>query len=199
MGRRIGKIGLAALALLTVVGTLTYFYAAEKLKNPFQMAEAKIYLNEKYNPKDRWLPGEQKQKEVCFGNDGKIAAVLRVQFTKTMDDLSNRSGIKELGKEVELNFSGEFFREWEQHGDWYYYKKVLEPGKITDITLQSVTLSNEIGNDEHGIQKNYAGAIFDIQVRGELLQASVADVAAEQQNWKWIPEVTGENVAWREN
>lgn len=184
------------LFLLLIGSTVTYFQAESQMANKFYTAEAKIYLNEKFNPNDQWLPGEEKQKEVRFGNEGDVAAVLRIRFQKT---LTGRDGISEaVTNKIQLNFTEKFLTEWEQHGDWYYYKKVLEPEQLTDVTLRSVTISNELGNDEHGILKDYSGAVFDVQIKGELLQASLAEEAAGWQNWEWIPELSGNQITWKQ-
>lgn len=178
---------IALSALLVIVNTYAYFHMISSINNKFQVSEAKVYINEKFNPNDNWLPGEEKQKEVRFGNDGKIAAVLRVKFTTTAPS------------EVRLNFADGFSNEWEKHGDWYYYRQVLNPSQLTNITLKSVTISDDIGNDEHKISTDYSGVIFDVKVDSELLQASLSKEIAEQHHWDVIPTVTGTQVQWKAN
>lgn len=191
-------VGMSLIAVLLIGCMYAYFQGTEAMENEFQVAQAKIYLNEKFNPKDEWLPGEEKQKEVRFGNDGAMEAVLRVKFTATMESPGNTLLIEPTDK-VKLNFADTFENEWEKHGDWYYYKKVLEKSELTGITLKSVTISDEIGNDEHGIQKDYSKVIFDVQIESELLQASLAEESAKQQKWDLIPTVTGNQVQWKSN
>lgn len=191
-------VGMSLIAVLLIGCMYAYFKGTEAMENEFQVAQAKIYLNEKFNPKDEWLPGEEKQKEVRFGNDGAMEAVLRVKFTATMESPGNTLLIEPTDK-VKLNFADTFENEWEKHGDWYYYKKVLEKSELTGITLKSVTISDEIGNDEHGIQKDYSKVIFDVQIESELLQASLAAESAKQQKWDLIPTVTGNQVQWKSN
>ena len=186
---------LGMLALLGIGTTFAYFQASDTIENKFQTAEARIYINEKFNPKDQWVPGEEKQKEIRFGNEGRIASVLRVRFTPVLK-LKDGTEDSEAAGTFQLNFADDFQNDWVQQGDWYYYKKVLEPSQITDITLKSVTISDSIGNDAHGIATDYAGAIYDVKVEGELLQASLAAESAAYMNWELTPQVTDGQVTW---
>lgn len=190
---------LGVLALLLAGSTVAYFQSSDSIDNQFQNAEAKVYINEKFNPNDRWVPGEEKQKEVQFGNEGKIAAVLRIKFTpvlKLQDGTENET-TKEAAQDFELNFAEDFKNNWTQKDDWYYYNKVLSPNQLTGITLKSVTVSDRIGNDEHGITTDYSEASYDVKIEGELLQASLASEAAEYMKWGLSPTVTGQKVRWQ--
>lgn len=186
---------LGLLALLILGMTLAYFQKSESIDNKFQSAEAKIYLNEKFDPNDRWVPGEEKQKEVRFGNDGKIDAVLRVRFIPVLK-LKNGTEDEVAAKEFKLNFADDFNANWEKHGEWYYYKKVFASKQLTEITLKSVTISDSIGNDEHGIAADYSDATYDVKIEGELLQASFASEAAEYMKWELVPQINGQEVNW---
>lgn len=187
---------LGVLIPLVIGSTWAYFSKTVKMDNQFQSSEAKVYLNEKFDPKDRWVPGEEKQKEVRFGNEGQISAVLRVRFTSVLKR-SDGTEDADAAKNFKLNFSEDFKKDWVQSGEWYYYNKVLSAGELTDITLRSVTISDQIGNDEHGIQPDYSNASYDVKIDGELLQASLASEAAVQLNWEKIPTVTGDSVTWK--
>lgn len=184
------------LVLMAIGSTYAYFQASDSIDNQFHSAEAKVYLNEKFDPNDRWVPGEEKQKEVRFGNEGRIAAVLRVKFTPVLklkdgtEDTNAAAGFK-------LNFAENFSANWTEKDGWYYYNKVLSPGELTELSLKSVTISDVIGNDEHGIATDYSEATYDVNIEGELLQASLAAEAAKYMNWGLIPTVTGESVAWQ--
>ncbi len=183
------------LALLIFGVTQAYFRRSVSVDNEFQSAEAKIYLNEKFDPNDEWVPGEEKQKEVRFGNEGAIDAVLRVRFTPNLT-LKDGTADTEAEKGFQLNFADDFRQNWTEKDGWYYYNKVLASDSLTDITLKSVTISDQIGNDEHGIRTDYSGASYDVKIEGELLQASLAAEAAAYMKWGLTPEVTGETVTW---
>lgn len=187
---------LGMLTLLVVGIIFAFFQKSESIDNKFQTAEAKINLTEKFDPNDRWVPGEEKQKEVRFGNEGTVASVLRVKFTPVLK-LENGTEDTEATKEFKLNFAENFQENWTDGGDgWYYYNKILAPDQMTDITLKSVTISDQIGNDEHGIETDYSGASYDVKIAGELLQASLASEAAEYMKWGLIPSVTKDVVTW---
>lgn len=197
--KRTKKIWMAAglLALVILGGTFAYFSASQSMDNKFQSAEANVYLNELFDPKDQWVPGEEKQKEVRFGNDGKMATVLRARFTPV---LTRQDGTAdpEAAKGFLLNFSDDFDSSWTKIGDWYYYNKVLAPGQITDITLKSVTISDGIGNDEHHIATDYSQADYDVKIEGELLQSSSASEGAEFLKWGAVPTIAGDTVSWNQ-
>lgn len=190
-----GLLILGVLSMLVIGSTAAYFQNSSQIENHFHMTEPEVYLNEKFNPYDQWVPGEQKQKEVRFGNDGKMAAVLRAKFTPYLEKGGTQVSIS--GNELQLNFDDSFEQEWIQYGEWYYYKKVLAPEEMTGITLSSVTISTALGNDEHGIQTDYSGAIFDVQITGELLQASLAEEIAASQGWQ-SPTITNGQVTWQQ-
>lgn len=191
--KRQGVITLGVLSMLVIGSTFAYFQNSSQIENHFHTTEPEVYLNEKFNPYDQWVPGERKQKEVRFGNDGKMAAVLRAKFTPYLKKGGTQVSIS---GEIQLNFDDSFEQEWFQDGEWYYYKKVLSPKEMTGITLSSVTISTALGNDEHGIQTDYSGAVFDVQITAELLQASLAEEIAGSQGWK-SPTITDGQVTWQ--
>ena len=183
------------LAILIFGVTQAYFQKSVSVDNKFQSSEAKVYLNEKFAPNDKWVPGEEKQKEVRFGNEGEVDAILRVKFTASLT-LADGTEDSEVSKKVQLNFTEDFLQNWIEKDGWYYYNKVLASDDLTDITLKSVTISDQLGNDEHGIQMDYSGASCDVKIEGELLQASLAAEAANYMNWGLIPTVSGDTVTW---
>ena len=121
--------------------------------------------------------------------------MLRAKFT-TVLKLEDGTEDSEAAKGFQLNFTDDFFQNWTEKDGWYYYNKVLSPEELTDITLKSVTISDAIGNDEHGILTDYSGASYDVKIEGELLQASLATEAADYMKWGMIPMVTGTTVTW---
>ena len=125
-----------------------------------------------------------------------MASVLRVKFTPV---LTRKDGMVDIAaaQSFTLNFSDDFSLNWVQKGDWYYYKKVLSPSQVSEVTLKSVTVSDQIGNDEHKIATDYSGAIYEVKVEGELLQASLAAEGAEALKWDMSPTVSGDQVAWK--
>ena len=71
---------LVGLAFALVIGsTVTYFANSNSLPNPFQTNKAEVVVMEQFDPSDKWVPGEQKKKEVWFENDGEQDMLLRFQ------------------------------------------------------------------------------------------------------------------------
>ena len=163
------------LTLLLFGSTYAYFQASDSMDNKFRSMEAKVYINEKFDPNDEWVPGEEKQKEVRFGNEGRMKAVLRIKFT--------------ADEKVQLNFADGFDQNWTESGEWYYYNRVLAPEQLTDVTLKSVTISDAIGN-------TYEGTEMQVKVEGEFLQAAFAAEAANYMNWGMTPTINGDTVTW---
>ena len=183
------------LTLIAYESTFAYYVSSDSIDNHLYSSEAKIYINEKFNPNDKWLPGEEKIKEVRFGNEGMIDAVLRVRFTPRVT-LENGKIDQTTTSQFTLNFDENFEQDWERHGEWYYYKKILAASQETDRTLVSVTMSSMIGNDEHKMVTDYSNSSFEVEIQGELLQASLASETAEFKAWEWIPHISGEQVIW---
>ena len=194
--KKILLLVIGIIALLAVECAFAFFHTSDSIDNHFQTAEAKVYMDETFASGDTWVSGEEKQKEVRFGNEGTMASVLRVKFTPV---LTRKDGTVDevAAQNFTLNFSDDFSRNWVKKGEWYYYKKVLSPSQVSEVTLKSVTVSDQIGNDEHGIQTDYSGATYEVKVEGELLQASLATEGAEALQWGLSPTVNGEQVTWK--
>lgn len=195
--RIIIALGVLSLALFGI--TFAYYYHSIEIDNDFTVAEAKVYMNEKFNPSDKWVPGEEKEKEVRFGNEGNTDALLRVKFAVKLQ-MSDGSEVtdNDILESFRLNFADTFSDDWELGSDgWYYYKKVLGTGQITDVTLKSVTVGSGISNDVHKITEDYSSAVFKVDIASEMIQASGADEAAIAQGWAMKPVVAGGNVTWQ--
>ena len=53
-------------AVLAVSCILAYFSSSMPVTNPFSIGQANIYLDETFDVDDKWVPGEEKQKEVAL-------------------------------------------------------------------------------------------------------------------------------------
>ncbi len=185
-------------ALLVIVGVSAYFFESMAVVNPFSVGQAKIYLKETFDPSDKWVPGEEKRKEVIFGNEGTVEVVLRARFDKK---LTLKGGTEvtdpDILAECKLNFADGFTDLWQKGTDgWYYYKKVVQAEDKTEITLKSVTISDQFSNYVHGVKTDYTGATLDVDIKCEAIQASVKSDSKELQGWAYSPVVSGTNVSW---
>ncbi len=185
-------------AILAVSCVLAYFFSSMPVTNPFSVGEANVYLNETFDVDDKWVPGEEKKKIVNFGNDGDMDVVIRAKFTPTLK-LENGETVTDTAvlSGFQLNYMDTFPDEWEKGDDgWYYYKKVLAPEEKTGETLTSVTMSNRISNDVHGIQTDYSNSQMDVDVVCEAILAMVSKDNTDLQDWDYYPVVSGTNVSW---
>lgn len=184
---------------LSVFGvTMAVYNHSMQLDNKFDAADAKVYINEKFDAYDQWIPGEEKEKRVWFGNDGDVDTVLRVKFSP---ELKLNDGTPVTDQAVldsfKLNFSSGFSDDWTEGDDgWYYYNRVLKSSEKTDCTLESVTVSNLIGNDGRGSNTDYSSAVFTVNVESEMIQALQAEDIAAEKGWTMIPEVSEGSVSW---
>ena len=189
---------LGILSLLIFGAAMAVYNHSLKLDNEFNTADARVYIDERFDPNDKWVPGEEKEKQVWFGNDGDVDAVLRVKFSP---ELKLKDGEPVTDRVVldsfKLNFSSGFSGDWTVGNDgWYYYNKVLRSSERTDCTLESVTVSNLIGNDGHNVRIDYSSAVFTVNVDGEMIQALQAENIAAEKGWGMSPVISGESVGW---
>lgn len=172
-----------------IVGVGAYYFQTHSMDNKLDTAKPKVYMNEKFDPTDKWVPGEEKEKEVKFGNEGSMDCYLRAQFTPK---LTLKDGTEITDADIPdgfvLNFASGFSNEWTSGSDgWYYYKELLPQGAKTPLTLESVTISSDIGNDVHGIEIDYSGATFSVDIDSEFIQSENASDAAAENRWAIDP------------
>lgn len=200
MKKKSNKILLFAALCFVLVITCVYAYFSSTLPvtNLFSTGKANIYLDETFDVDDKWVPGEEKQKEVTFGNNGDVDVVIRAKFKPeiTLKDGTKVADINILNG-FTLNYASSFASEWEKHDDgWYYYKKVLKPNEKTSQTLVSVTISKNISNDIHGNEADYSGAGMDVDIECEAIQTNVSKDSSDLQGWNVYPVISGMEVSW---
>lgn len=188
--RSLLKMLIVCLLLSLVAAVFAFYFKTQTLDNKFTVGEPKVYLGEKFDPSDKWVPGEKKEKEVSFGNTGDMDCYLRAKFTPTLtlkgatepvDDEDIPDGFK-------LNFASDFTSKWTKGSDgWYYYNTVLAAGAKTPVALESVTISDKIGNDVHGIKTDYSGSTFSVVIDSEFIQASQAGDTSLSTDWTVKP------------
>lgn len=122
-------------------------------------------------------PSGTVEKKVAFKNDSTSAAFLRVAYAETWKKQSNDEDALLLNNQVNetdvaiKNWENGFAKNsnlWQYGGDgWFYYKRILKPGEMTDEILESVTFPEYSGDYE-----DYKEAEYQLYFRMELLQAS---------------------------
>ena len=181
------RIAIACIALSVIAAVFAFYFKTQKFDNKFSISEPKVYLGEKFDPSDKWVPGEKKQKEVSFGNTGNMDCYMRAKFTPTLT-LADGTEVKNIPDGFNLNFASDFASKWTKGSDgWYYYNTVLGAGAKTPTTLESVTISDKIGNDVHGIKTDYSGSTFSVKIDSEFIQASQAGDSSLSSGWAVKP------------
>lgn len=207
-----GILILLGLFLLTVMGvTIAYYTSQKDFKNEFTVSEPGVAIQEKFNPSDFWVPGEEKSKEVWFTNTGKMDMLLRfsVEVEWADDNHPDRAAEDVVtlywndgnGKRVSddsqlVDFVKKTQRVDTTVTDYYYYTKVLKAGESTQHILESVKFAADLSNDGHD-NSDYSNTQINITIKGETVLAD-PDAAADQ--WKELPQITavitGDRVAW---
>jgi len=182
-----------ALATLIMLGaTMAYFSAAQALHNPMITKGSDVYLQEVFNEKDKWLPGETKEKVVRFGNKGDTAQVIRFKAdTEWFLGDGTTAWTPATPNPVEIHWTTYLSSEWTLIGGWYYYNKPLLPGQQTNEVMDWVKFSNLISNGGPGAE-DFSDKIFRLTINMESL-----DVSAIITNAEWGRAFTGTNtLAW---
>ena len=187
---------LVGLAFALVIGsTVTYFANSNSLPNPFQTNKAEVVVMEQFDPSDKWVPGEQKKKEVWFENDGEQDMLLRFQPQISWKDLKGGGLPAQIPDDaVTLDYSqvmpGGTNVQWVLIDGWYYYNKVFHAGESTEQVLKSVTFSKTLTNDGHD-GTDYSNVQCDVAIKGETVQA---DAQAAQSIWGRQALISGDDV-----
>ena len=199
----LGVILLGCLALSLIGSTFAFYQQSNQLKNPFSVGKAEVAVKENFNPTDEWLPGEEKQKEVWFENQGDMDMFLRFTLDVKWEDKNGKlmkpspSADSIILNWMSLNAQENAPDGWVKIGNYYYYNKILKAGAATDKTLKSVTFSEELSNDMHNV--DYSGTKCIITVNAETI---LPDENAALTEWNVNatvenPGMETETVTWK--
>ncbi len=180
----------AVLVLGAVGGTLGYYKSSAGVTNRISTKESGITLREVFNPADHWLPGETKEKKVSFSNSGDVPQVIRFQYTGNWSD---SSGTSVPGPAVPPTVNLADTGNWEKIGDWYYYKKVLQPNDVTANVIKSVTFDKSLTNGGYDGKTDYSGKRYTLTVTVESLSANTTETIA---GWHMTFTDSGGTLTW---
>lgn len=91
-------IALGLLFLAAAGLTYAYYNSMKDFKNEFQVKEPGVAINEKFNPTDWWVPGEEKSKQIWFTNTGEMDMLLRFKLKIEWHKNQEEKYIDEEGK-----------------------------------------------------------------------------------------------------
>lgn len=181
----------AVLVLGAVGGTLGYYKSSAGVTNRISTKESGITLREVFNPADHWLPGETKEKKVSFSNSGDVPQVIRFQYTGKWSDSSGTS-VPEPAVPPTVNLADT--GNWEKIGDWYYYKKVLQPNDVTADVIKSVSFDASLTNGGYDGKTDYSGKRYTLTVTVESLSANTTETVA---GWHMTFTDSSGTLTWR--
>ncbi len=205
-------LSMLILSVFKIAGSVAYHNTAVALQNQLAVKGSGVMLNEVFNPRDRWLPGETKEKEVNFGNCGNFDQVLRFKVTEswfhnngTPDNLSDDTPFTWTGSYAPapavINWTSEISgpgANWVQIGGWYYYTHIFEKQSgpaptLTANVIESVSFSNAISNSDPGFPDSFADKRYSLVVQMETLDVDSALTKAE---WGMQFTQSGNDLSW---
>lgn len=215
--------GVCFILFLTVSGIWAYFSATGMIENMFSTAGTEISIIEVFDPSQQWLPGEKKQKEVKFKNNGSSDMLLRFRVDL---ELENEAG--EPVREASLNpgltinsdgipeYDGKpmFIVGWEDYWKenftpimkdgktYYYYNKILSEKDETENVMTYVQFADWITGGNDGTTMDFQKYKAHVIVTGELLQVNKEAARemwqAEYESSEDDSEIPKGEICWRE-
>ncbi len=131
-----------AVVLFALVGLTIAFNSDIKLfGNLFHAGAYQAEYKEEFTSPSDWTPCEEVPKLVNVKNNSPVNLKVRLTYDEFWRNKANTSNLpleKDGTQLAVINFQNE--DDWEQRGEWYYYKEDLEPGASTSSLFKSVTL-----------------------------------------------------------
>ena len=164
------SIALILIAVIAVGGTTAYMLAKTGSKtNTFTRGDANIEVSEPGDGNYTLDRNNRIAKEVYVTNDKQttpnaIPVYVRVRLVPVVRDADGNG----TGDSVQVEYPDLNTVNWEQHGDYYYYKGILQPGNTTKNLIKSAEIKGGIAS----------GKKVEIQVIADSIQ-TVGDVSKE--------------------
>lgn len=170
------KLGIALAGGICAVGISTTWATYQEtaiIHNVLSTKQTGILLAEDFSQFSTFLPGETIEKEPYFVNTGQRDMLLRVpkDFSREWSDGSGNL----LAEKVVIDWSDFWREDWFLSGNYYYYKKKLQPGAKTPPIMEFLKLSEEISNDGHD-GADYSGKEFNLTIEAEAIPADAVSV-----------------------
>lgn len=138
---RILPILLLGIAILIIGGAIAYNQSAKHFDNSFHLSAEDISHIETFDSPENWQPCSEEPKTLVTTNNSNHPIKVRISWDEYW---RNKADTEDLPLEQDgrrlttINFQNE--TDWEQNGDWYYWKGELAPGASTRSLFKSVTL-----------------------------------------------------------
>lgn len=168
------------LLLSAVSSTWGYHKTASPVVNRISTKKSGVTMREVFNPADKWLPGETKEKQVSFSNSGELPQVIRFKCESAWSERSEVVGadatVLTLTQKPTIQFSDT--KNWQQVGEWYYYKKALQPGAVTENAISAVKFGSELTNGGYDGKQDYSNKRYTLTVIMEALDVNQIETEA---------------------
>ena len=194
------------LIVTAAIGTTLAFYSGKgDLNNKLTTKESSVYLDEVFDPTDKWLPGEEKTKEVKFGNRGTSDQVIRFKVElQWLDKDDDDTWVPVTTAPVAINWTNSFKDgiDWDDSfvadasdEGWYYYNKILEAGDETPAVMESVTFESKLANAVIGDSKDdFSSTTYRIKIYMESVDVNLDITDSE---WsKVFVKGSGGSLTW---
>lgn len=170
--------GIALLAALTVGIGSTSAVVRHQINLKNEISTDTVIVEVKEDLKDNDPNDWTKPKKVSFQNPGSADVFLRVAYSESWSTAEGADGEKELlsnkmpDSDNDVASKVIIAENWELGEDgWYYYKKVLPAGSMTEDFMEKVDFSN-IENLDESLKTTYKNADYEIHFQAEVVQAS---------------------------
>ena len=143
-------IGFIIIAMVVSITIAFYSNRGGSIDNVLTTKSSSVYIEELFNPKDNWLAGETKQKELKFGNQGERSQVIRFRIETQWLNSDGELFKPITNTPVEIKWAEALAEEWSVFTDddgWYYYENVLPVAGETAAIMEGVEFSTSLSND----------------------------------------------------
>lgn len=125
---------MAVILLISADVAAALLIARHSLDNDFTVGENISSIEEKFDEYDAFKAGETYEKNVAVRNEGSVDCYVRV-FAEVEDPIVSES--------LKIDFND---REWteKQNDGYYYYRKVLRSGEVTEPLFTQITAAKDI-------------------------------------------------------
>ena len=189
---------ICAITLTVAIGTTLAFYSGGgDLKNNLGTKESSLYLEEKFSTNDKWLPGETKEKQIHFGNEGESDQVIRFKVELQWLDKDDGTWTPDNSTPVEINWNASLATNWDNSflstDGWYYYKKILPVGQETAAVMDSVTFSEDLADASSGYSDDFTSTTYRIKV---YMEGVDVNSGITKSTWSKTFTKSGDNLTW---
>lgn len=175
---------------IAVTGTLAYFSADDTAHNVITTGGVNIKVVEQTRNDDKTLvdfpeegiqgvmPGTSVSKIVRIQNTGVSEAWIRVKMDASILDEQGKDLPLTIGDSEKAVVEFSVLTGWLDGGDGYwYYEKPVSAGEMTDILLEEVRFSEEMGNE-------YQNCTANLLISAEAVQtANNGETVLDAQGW----------------